>query len=182
MSQNGYIAVTKGSMSKKSLEMEIMNGVLKVVNGNFLAFERDGVSVEASVKQRDYGQVTALRLAANGEIYALGDQRTYKAKLAGTADGVELETNALPVLYREPCGWLEAFFGTCQEQNAIFSDAVAAVFLSGYDARGGLRSYVYGLTEGVLDLSSASSPHYQRDCGVGFVVLVGKSGASIMAL
>ena len=100
--------------------------------------------------------------------------------LAATTDGVVLETSALPILYRKPCGWFGALFGACQEQNAIFSDAVSAVFLSGYEARGGLKSYVYGLTGEALDLSSAPSPLYQRDCGMGFVIMVGESDVSIM--
>jgi hypothetical protein len=178
--QSDCAEVTKSLTNNKFQQMKIMNGILHVVNGNFLVFERDGVKLEAPVAQPDYGQVTGLRLAANGEIYAIGDQRSYKVILAATADSVALNTSELPVLYRKPCCWLGGLLGACQETNAIFSDAVSAVFLSGYDARGVLKSYVYGLTDEVLDLSSEPSPHYQRDCGRGFVVMVGKSGASIM--
>ncbi|WP_139058717.1 hypothetical protein [Thiorhodococcus drewsii] len=180
VSKNDCAVVTKGAMIKNPQEIAIMNGMLRVVNGNFLVFDRDGVRVEASVKQPDYGHITSLRLAANGEIYAIGDQRTYKAMLTSTTDSVVLKASVLPVLYRKPCSWFRVFFGACQEQKAVFSDAVSAVFLSGYDSRGVLKSYVYGLRSEVLDLSSTPSPYYQHDCGTGFAVMVGDSEASLI--
>jgi hypothetical protein len=161
-------------------ELKIKNGLLSIVGSQFIAFERDGVRVESSLEQPDYGKVSDLRLAANGDAYVIGQQRTYKVLLTPAADGVALHTKILPVLYRKPCGFLWQMVGACQEERAIFSDAVSAVFLSGYDSRGSFKSYVYGLTGTVLDLSKEAAPNYQSDCGIGLVRMVGHSEAAIM--
>jgi hypothetical protein len=161
-------------------QLKVKNGLLRIVGSQFIAFERDGVRVESSLEQPDYGKVSDLRLAANGDAYVIGQQRTYKVLLAPAADRVALHTEALPVLYRKPCGFLWQMVGGCQEERAIFSDAVSAVFLSGYDSRGSFKSYVYGLTGTVLDLSKEAAPNYQSDCGIGLVRMVGHSEAAIM--
>lgn len=164
------------SSSSKSLQLK--GGTLKVINGQFLAYERMGKTVETSVEQPDFGEISDLRLAANGEVFAIGRQRTYRVSLELNNDGPRLQSQPLPVLYRQPCGFFSRLFGTCQEEIAIYSPALSAVFVSGYNTKGRFVSYVYGLTTNVLDLSLHPTPSYQADCEQGLARLVGPSGAS----
>ncbi|MFN9531912.1 MAG: hypothetical protein ACK575_10795 [Cyanobacteriota bacterium] len=181
MSHSAYSScVTQASASSSSSDesLQLKGGTLKLVGGQFLVYERMGRRVETSVAQPDFGQTTDLRLSANGEIYAIGRQRTYRVSLALDKDGPRLLSHPLPVLYRQPCGFLSRLLGTCQEESAIYSPAVSAVFASGYDSHGRFVSHVYGLTKDVLDLSQHPTPHYQSDCEQGLARLVGPSGAS----
>lgn len=161
-----------------------MNGKLSV-RDPFIIFESDGTKLQASVEQPDHGQITHLRLTANGDIYAIGQQLSYKVMLAPLADSFSLHTKALPVLFGKPCGSIwKQLLSPCPEARATFSEALSAVFLSGYDADGTFKSYVYGLRGEVIDLSKAPTPYFQHDCdmggGVRAVRMIGKSDAATM--
>jgi hypothetical protein len=164
--------------------LKIMNGKLSV-RDPFIFFERDGTKLQASVEQPDHGQITHLRLTANGNIYAIGQQLSYKVMLASLADGFSLHSKALPVLFGKPCGSMwKQLLSPCPEARAIYSNALSGVFLSGYDSEGKFKSYVYGLKAEAIDLSEVPTPHYQHDCDTGgsirAVKLVGRTGAAIM--
>jgi hypothetical protein len=160
--------------------LKIMNGRLSV-RDPFIFFERDTTKLQASVEQADHGQITHLRIAANGDIYAIGQQLSYKVMLAPLKDGFSLHTQALPILYGKHCGpiWKQ-LFSPCPEALAIYSNALSAIFISGYNSNGRFASYVYGLAKKPIDLSSHPTPNYQSDCKEGFARLVGPSGASLM--
>lgn len=175
---NGCVTQASPSPTPSSDHLNLMGGMLKVVNGQFLVYERMGKTTETSVAQLDYGQINELRVTTNGDIYAIGRQRTYRVSLLFDKDNPVLQAHALPVLYRQPCGFFSRFIGTCQEEIAIYSPAVTAVFVSGYNTNGRFVSSVYGLTKNVLDLSQHPTPNYQADCEQGLARLVGPSGAS----
>ncbi len=164
--------------------LKTMNGKLSV-RDPFIFFERDGTKLQASVEQPDHGQITHLRLTANGDIYAIGQQLSYKVMLEPLADSLSLHTKALPVLFGKPCGSIwKQLLSPCPEARATFSEALSAVFLAGYDTDGTFKSYVYGLRGEVLDLSKAPTPYYQHDCDMGGSVravrMIGKSDTAIM--
>jgi hypothetical protein len=164
--------------------LKIMSGKLSV-SDPFVFFERNGTKLQASVEQPDHGQVTHLRLTVNGDIYAIGQQLSYKVILTPLPDGFSLQTKALPVLFGKPCGSIwKQLLSPCPEAKAIYSNALSSVFLSGYDSEGTFKSYVYGLKAEVIDLSKAPTPNYQHDCNtvrsIRAVKLVGRSGAAIM--
>lgn len=173
--------VCEEELVKEALQkVEFMNGQLRVESGSFLVFERNGQRLEASASQPDYGAIIGLHKTQNGEIFALGHQRTYRVSISMDAAEPVLVTDMLPILFRKPCNWMENVFGACEEQGGEFSEALSAVFLSGYNDHGEFRSYVFGLAEEVMELSNTQTPQYQRDCGKSTVVLVGNTKKSIM--
>ena len=160
--------------------LKIMNGTLSIKDGQFIVFQRNDIRLLASVEQPEHGQIIGLRLTSNGDLFAIGEQRSYKVLLPKSSGQPHLRTIPLPVLYRRPCNRLFQKLEVCQEERAIYSKSISAVFLSGYDSNENLKSYVYGLGKDIIDLSSESSPQYQRDCGHGFVRMLGKSGPVII--
>jgi hypothetical protein len=179
-SQDKCPAVDLLPIGGKPKKLEILNGILRVKDP-FLVFEREGVHLTSSVVQPDYGEATLLQ-AANGEIFAVGDQTSYQVFLEQKGETVSLNTRPLPTLLRAPCGFWK-WFGLCdlaEQERATVSYAVSAVFMSGYDVNEVHKSFVFGLTKEVLDLSNSPTPFYQRDCGSGFVVLIGKRETAIM--
>ncbi|MEM9763548.1 MAG: hypothetical protein AAF968_13745, partial [Pseudomonadota bacterium] len=68
-------------VSEAVREIELMNGRLRVASGSFLVFERNGTRLEAAASQPDYGAIIGLRITQNGEIYAVGHQRTYRVSM-----------------------------------------------------------------------------------------------------
>lgn len=187
---SGFAASSEGILAEHFCEaepvsealqkVELMNGQLYVEGGNFLVFERNGTRLEAQASQPDYGAIIGLRQTRNGEIFALGHQRIYRVSINTDAGGPILVTNMLPILFQKPCNWMGNLLGTCVEQGGVFSETLSAVFLSGYNDHGEFRSYVFGLSEEVMDLSDTPTPQYQRDCGKNSIVLVGNAKTSIL--
>jgi hypothetical protein len=129
----------------------------------------DGALLDtASVKQKDFGEVTGVMLDRSGAILVRGDQTNYRVRfVAGDNKGQFEGLEELPTLYRPGCTIAKRFFGACQLAGVEVSPALGAMFTQGEDHWGRTRAFAFGLEASpsvkLLTLPDGGVPAYVTD-------------------
>lgn len=147
-------------------------GSLRVVRrgDHLLAFGSDGTQHDDAValQQPDYGSVQAVHVDRTGGLVAIGDQLSYRVRVA-LVDGRARFTSVrrFPLLFGQRCFLLSQLWGTCQPARAVFSPALRAGLIEGFDRWGLARSYAIGLAPDddamALRAPRGGTPQYRFD-------------------
>jgi hypothetical protein len=163
-----------------SLSLEV--GTIQLTaSANFLTAKTEGGKVEVAVSQPDYGTVRSLHRTQSGEIFAIGDQISYRFK-ASVDNGIPVLTTPapLPFLFPETCGLFGRITRSCPPNSAIYSHELEAIFLHGRASSGSFMSVVLGLATGDRDLSHSGTPFFMGDIpSTGRVLLSGSGGFAL---
>jgi hypothetical protein len=166
--------------SASSLSLEV-GKIQLTASANFLRAKTKGGEVEVAVSQPDYGTVRALHRTQSGEIFAIGDQISYRFK-ASVDNGIPVLTTPIPLpfLFPETCGLFGRITRSCPPNPARYSQELDAIFLHGYTSFGSFMSVVLGLAPGDRDMSHSGTPFFIGDIpNTGRVLLSGPEGFAL---
>jgi hypothetical protein len=165
---------------EKAKSLQIGSIKLTASSHSLTAKTKEGKDV-AAVSQPDYGVVRSLHITESGEIFAIGDQISYRLE-ASLHDGKPLlsESMPLPFLFSKTCGFFGRITRSCYPASPTYSEELEAIFFDGYSTFGNYRSLVLGLEEGDQDISNSGTPHFQGDIrGTGRALMWGPEGFAL---
>lgn len=126
----------QSSTEASSLSLQI-GSIRLSASTHFLTAKTEKGEVDVAVPQLDYGSIRSLHLTKSGEIFALGDQTSYRLKASvHNAVPVLTEPSPLPYLFSETCGLFGRITRSCAPKVAIYSHELEAVFLNGFSPFG----------------------------------------------
>jgi hypothetical protein len=166
--------------SDEPKSLQIGSIQLTASSHSLTAKTKEGKDV-AAVSQPDYGVVRSLHVTESGEIFAIGDQISYRLE-ASVHNGkpVLTDSKALPFLFSKSCGFLGRITRSCQPRLPFYSRELEAIFFEGYSTLGQYRSLVLGLEEGDRDISNSGTPDFKADIpGTDEVLMWGPEGLAL---
>lgn len=176
------IYLSSKDASKKSDRLSLRVGAIQLTaTSNFITAKTAHGQVEGAIKQLDYGIVESLHLTGSKEVFALGDQISYRLNVS-VNNGIPAPLNPvpLPLLFPEECGFLGRLVRSCATNTAIYSNELNAVFLYGMPSFGSFTSLVFGHSSGDRDISDSGTPFFYGDIpNTGYVLLGGSKGWAI---
>lgn len=168
--------------STKSDRLSLRVGAIQLTaTDNFITAKTAHGQVEGAIKQLDYGSVKSLHLTGSKEVFALGDQISYRLNVSvNNGMPAPLESVPLPLLFPKECGLLWRLNKSCATNTAIYSNELNAVFLYGMPSFGSFTSLVFGHSSGDRDISRSGTPFFYGDIpNTGHVLLGGSKGWAI---
>ena len=119
--------------STKSTRLSLRVGSIQLTaKNNFLTAKTAHGQVELAISQPDYGTVESLHLTGSKEVFALGEQISYRLNVSvNNGMPAPLKSVPLPLLFPKECGLLWRLNKSCATNTAIYSNELNAVFLYG---------------------------------------------------
>jgi|GEM_PF-4081127 len=176
------IAISPKDTSAKSARLSLRVGSIQLTaNDHFLTAKTELGEVGVAIAQPDYGVVESLHLTSSREIFAIGDQISYRLNIS-VSNGIPvvLGNVPLPLLFSEECGFLWRLTRSCTTNMATYSNELNAVFLYGLPSFGSFTSLLLGHSSGDRDISRSGTPFFWGDIpNTGTVLLGGPKGFAI---
>ena len=138
-----------------SVDVEVLRhaGLRVVRRGDYLLAYTDQVAHDDAVAltQPDYGAVRSVQVDRTGALVAIGDQVSYRVQV-GRVNGIARFTvvQPFPTLFAQRCLPWSQWFGACQPAQAVFSHALRAGLIEGFDRWGVAHSVAVGLVPGAV--------------------------------
>ena len=168
--------------STKSTRLSLRVGSIQLTaKNNFLTAKTAHGQVELAISQPDYGTVESLHLTGSKEVFALGEQISYRLNISvNNGIPVPLGPVPLPLLFSRECGFLGRLTQSCAANIATYSNELNAVFLHGVPSFGNFTSLLLGHSSGDQNISRSGTPFFWGDIpNTGHVLLSGPQGFAI---
>lgn len=176
------INLSSKDASTKSTRLSLRVGSIQLTaERSYLTAKTAHGQVETMVAQPDYGTVKSLHLTGSKEVFALGDQISYRLNIS-VNNGIPAPLNPvpLPLLFPRECGFLGRLVRSCATSIATYSNELNAVFLHGMPSFGSFTSLLLGHSSGDRDISRSGTPFFYGDIpNTGHVLLGGPKGWAI---
>jgi hypothetical protein len=175
-------ALSHQDASTKSTRLSLRVGSIQLTaKNNFLTAKTAHGQIEVAISQPDYGTVESLHLTGSKEVFALGEQISYRLNISvNNGIPVPLGPVPLPLLFSRECGFLGRLTQSCAANIASYSNELNAVFLNGIPSFGSFTSLLLGHSSGDRDISRSGTPFFLGDIpNTGHVLLNGPKGFAI---
>ncbi len=172
--------IYKTALKVNPLSLKV-GSIQLTASNHYLTAKTKDKEATVSVSQPDFGVVEFIKPTQSGEIFAMGEQLSYRMKLSLSQDKpVFSKLTELPILFPKGCKFLGRISRNCKQFTGSYSNELKTVFLTGYNYWGKFTSLVLGLKSGDQNISNSITPFFAGDIpNTGNVLLRGSKGFAL---